>query len=66
MDQQAKAKEGRSYWRNFQILTFSFIAMLRRSREKQKGSNMTQYYFVIGFFIVTMVGLIGYSILNPQ
>jgi hypothetical protein len=41
-------------------------AALRRSREKQKQSNMNQYYFVIGVFCASMVAAALYTLLNPQ
>ena len=40
--------------------------MLRRSREKAKKSDMTQYYIVIGFFCLSMVGALVYTLMNPQ
>ena len=40
--------------------------MLRRSREKNPKKDMTQYYFVIGIFIASMVAAGLYTLLNPQ
>ena len=48
-------------------VTLSFIAMLRRSREKQaKQDNMQQYYIVIGVFVGVCVLAAIYTFLNPQ
>lgn len=43
--------------------------MFRRSAEKGRAKNtqsMTQYYAVIGFFVVTMVVIVFYSIFDPK
>lgn len=40
--------------------------MARRSRDKVKTQDMTQYYFVIGFFVFVMAGSGFYTLLNPQ
>jgi hypothetical protein len=43
--------------------------MIRRSTEKAKAKNqqtMTQYYIVIGVFVVTMIAIVLYSIFDPK
>lgn len=43
--------------------------MLRRSSEKLKTKNqqaMTQYYIVVGVFVVTMIAIVFYAIFDPK
>ena len=43
--------------------------MLRRSSDKQKAKNagaMTPYYFVIGFFVATMAGVVLYVLFDSK
>ena len=43
------------------------IAIRRRAQEKNKPKDtMQQYYAVIGFFILCMVGAALYTFMNPQ
>ena len=41
-------------------------AMLRRSREKAKPSTKNQYYAVIAFFCLCMLGALIYTLTDPK
>ena len=40
--------------------------MMKRSRDKQKKEDMTSYYFVYAFFLISCAGLGIYVLVNPE